>query len=234
MKNLSAQFNLLNNEDLTLVYAASRKILKKRKILDRVHQAISKNMPETLDRNLRPVLQTKKSKKVMPNYTSKTESILFNFLSEDWSDLLTGEYDEKKVYYVYYHSDPAFKETVFVHGDDKIVFSGKPFYVGKGVGNRYLSKTRSKSHLSCLNKIEEVYPKEEIYHIFKDGLTEKEALEMEAKLINFFGCKSELSDINTHFHGFRGGFLINADTAIRPQYVSDLVRVKGRISNRKY
>lgn len=234
VSKIADQISYLSDQDLSLLYIAARKLLKNRGILDRVVKVIAKEFPyhsiingkrESLPKHIDGCFSRKGIRK------NKDESILFDFLDDDWSSLFDSNYDEDRKYYVYYHTNPNFKDTVFISGESKIVFKGKPFYVGKGTGNRFNSKIRSRSHISVLNKIESVYSKIDIYHIFKENLTEKEAFELESKLITFFGCESEIGKNKMHFHGYNGGFLINADPAKRPEYVSKMINVRG-LSNK--
>lgn len=231
MGKMSEQISYLSDEDLSLLYLSARKILKKRGILDRVNKVISKELPlSTIVKEMRPHLAPagEKNDFVRGDFVkTKNQSILFDFLNDDWSFLFNETYDEERKYYVYYHSNPNYRDTEFKNGDESITFKGRPFYVGKGTGLRFQSKHRSRSHIAILNKIESVYSKNEIYHIFKDGLSEREALELEAKLITFFGCESEVSKKKTHFHGYHGGLLINADPSRRPENISKLISIRG-------
>jgi len=154
------------------------------------------------------------------------QSILINFLQEDWSSLFdSGNMDSERKYYVYYHTDPSKPNMRFSRDGESVVFTGRPFYVGKGCGNRYKSKLRNRSHLSVITRLkeEERVSEDEIFHIFKDGLTELEAFELEAKLVTFFGCRSEVKRNKTHFHGMKGGLLINTDPCRRPDCVENMI-----------
>ena len=82
-----------------------------------------------------------------------------------------------------------------------------------------------RSHLSVIDFLESSgYLEDQIFHIFAGGLTEKEALIIESKLITFFGCSSEIDPTRTHFHGLRGGLLVNSDISVRPKCVDKMIR----------
>lgn len=220
------QISLLDDKSVISLYAATAKVLFDRDMLALTKETLQKIIKEKRTVNhLSPSQFTGRGKvKRVSN-----QSVLLDFIKEDWGYLFTGEYDETPRYYVYYHSSKNRGDMKFSSGDESIVFNGRPFYIGKGTGNRFKSKKRSKSHLSIINTIKSEGTKEkDIFNIFEDHLTEKQALALEAKLITFFGTSAELDTKRAHFHGMKGGLLINADPTIRPDCVSALMRIKGR------
>ena len=76
-----------------------------------------------------------------------------NILDENWDSLFHGEYDPGNIYYVYYHTLPFRASTNFNLGRYIIRFAGRPFYIGKGKDNRYLSLDRNIGHLNRLKKL---------------------------------------------------------------------------------
>lgn len=136
-------------------------------------------------------------------------SYLDELLEQDWSHLFTG--DETPKYYVYAHCSPSGKPVRFIH--EKVVFrtSGLPFYIGKGTGDRAYDLSRNQGHGEILRGLKNSGVKSgEIVSILKDKLTEAEALELESKLIYFFGTKYEKN---------RRGLLVNLDIPARPELV---------------
>ena len=215
------QIALLSDEDVIRLHLSVRSVLRDRGILSKINGFLKKERnnidAETFNT---PPLFERGSIKRLPH-----ESILLTFMDEDWSYLFSGNYDESKDYYVYYHSDPSKANMRFRLGDKSILFNGKPFYIGKGKGLRYKSRSRSRSHLSVIDFLESSgYLEDQIFHIFAGGLTEKEALIIESKLITFFGCSSEIDPTRTHFHGLRGGLLVNSDISVRPKCVDKMIR----------
>lgn len=129
-------------------------------------------------------------------------------IDSDWSALFSGDLCRK--YYVYLHVKPSrvpidFNEAE--HGIDLKV-SGVPFYVGKGSGGRAFDLKRNEGHGRVLRSLKENgVDAEKIVCIVKDGMTEPEALELESKLIYFFG---------TQFEAGRKGILVNLEIPARP------------------
>ncbi len=102
---------------------------------------------------------------------------------------------EKIGYYVYLLSDPATNEV---------------FYVGKGTGNRifaHLNAALARSDASDkLDRIRSILAAgQEVHHrIIRHGLTEKEAFEVEAALIDFIGLESLTNLVQGHNSDDRG------------------------------
>jgi hypothetical protein len=102
---------------------------------------------------------------------------------------------EKSGYYVYLLSDPKTNEI---------------FYVGKGTGNRVFAHINSaiSSPLESdkLDKIRLIQSRGlQVEHtIIRHGLTEKEALEVEASLIDFIGLEGLTNIVGGHHSGYRG------------------------------
>ena len=119
--------------------------------------------------------------------------------AQDWSDVYPECGGDRK-FYVYAHIDPMSKTKLSI-GD--FHFSGVPFYIGKGTGSRAWDLKRNEGHGAELRRLKKcgVQP-ESIVYIVKDGLTEREAFCLEAKLIYFFG---------TRFSNEKNGVLVNLE-----------------------
>jgi hypothetical protein len=216
----------LPDEDLLTLYGECAKELKNRGLLAATQKQLKRIISslKTQEYNTTEVFSRGKIKRTL------SHSILIDFLDEDWSYLFSGSsYDKEKKYYVYYHTDPTLPNMRMRKGDKSVEFYGRPFYVGKGTGERYKSKKRGRGHLSIIKNLttDQGISSDRVFRIFKDGLDEIEALELEAKLITFFGCRSEVSRGKTHFHGIKGGLLVNSDPAARPECVDKMIRIKG-------
>lgn len=123
---------------------------------------------------------------------------LERLLSEDWSEIYPDNGSEKQ-YYVYAHVEPT-KRGYKAGGID---FGGLPFYIGKGIGKRAFDLKRNEGHGAELRRLLNVGKKaSDIVSIVKEGLSESEALCLEAKLIYFFG---------TRFDNDKNGVLVNLD-----------------------
>lgn len=212
---------LLDDKDIVRLYLSVRAVLKDRGILSQINEFLKKDRKHNkVETFATPIIFDRGAVKRLAN-----ESILLNFIDEDWSYLFSGDYDNSEEYYVYYHSDPSKENMRFKQGEKTITFNGRPFYVGKGKNGRYKSKSRSRSHLSIIDSLKsDGYLDEQIFHIFRNGLTEKEALMLESKLITFFGCSSEIDPKRSHFHGLKGGLLVNSDISARPKCVDAMIR----------
>lgn len=146
------------------------------------------------------------------NYT------ISNVIDEDWSHLFKGDYDKRRDYYVYFHGNPCKHNISFSTGKHKIMFCGEPFYIGKGKGDRLYSITRSDGHLHYLKKLfERGFIMQDISFILESGLTEKEALILESKLITCLGTKWSVPDDEVWHHRRKGGLLINQDIPPHPE-----------------
>lgn len=127
----------------------------------------------------------------------------------DWSHLFSGSSERK--FYVYAHIKPCGLSINFnkdQHGID-LRCGGVPFYIGKGCGDRAFDLKRNEGHGKVLAQLKRngVKP-EQIVRIVEECLTEAEALELESKLIYFFGTK---------FESGRYGCLVNLEIPNRPE-----------------
>jgi len=127
-------------------------------------------------------------------------------LDQDWSHLFSGDTEPK--YYVYVHYEPSGKSIRYVSEKAVIRTDGYPFYVGKGTGDRAFDLKRNQGHGAILRGLIDKHSPNDIVSIVKDGLTESQALELESKLIYFFGTKYEKG---------RRGILVNLDIPVRPK-----------------
>lgn len=98
----------------------------------------------------------------------------------------TAEVDEMLKYYVYVYSDPR---------------DGKPFYIGKGQGDRYLAHLNEQSEKSKVRKIAEIRQagKEPKIDILRYGLSDSEAHLVEAAAIDLVG-RPPLTNIMSGHH----------------------------------
>lgn len=144
---------------------------------------------------------------------SKNDSIKIKFdacyeiINTDITDLYEDiNFNEARNYYVYVHCDPT--ASIALKKDGVSTFGATmgmthlPFYVGKGTGNRAFELDRNETHRKVRQKLK-LFDKDIKVTILKEGLTEKEALMLESKLIDIFGLISI------------GGRLVNLDEGIK-------------------
>jgi hypothetical protein len=121
---------------------------------------------------------------------------------------------EKLGYYVYFLIDPRNNEI---------------FYVGKGVGNRVFqhinSAIKSPQESDKLNRIRSIQTKGmQVRHIIhRHGLTENEALEVEASLIDYIGIRGLTNVVNGQDSNFRGSM---SAVEIIAQYKAPKIKIK--------
>jgi hypothetical protein len=138
---------------------------------------------------------------------------LRSLLSQDWSDLFPSVASDE-IFYVYAHVDPS--QPCFVALDDcGGNYGGTPFYIGKGCGDRAYDLKRNQAHGKYLKRIlEKGFSAQDIVKIIAADLTESRALELESKLIYFFGTVYEKPE----------GALVNLDIPKRPNFKTGMNR----------
>lgn len=123
-------------------------------------------------------------------------------------------------YYVYAHVDArkdVFKSLPECGGN----WRGMPFYIGKGIGRRAYDLKRNQGHGKRIAELLELgMGPNDIVHIAFSGLSERKALEIEAKCIYFFGSIYE--------PGKRGkrGRLLNLDIPKLPEFSGVMVNYR--------
>lgn len=169
-------------------------------VLKKIQKIVNKRFEIITDRKVFCTLR----KGSMLNKTEAQDYNL-NFISimnDDWDDLYKDSSDIGSDYYVYLHIDPSVNGLLALSDDEGLLAKLPiPFYVGKGKGNRIYNMRRSKIHTAKLRDLTKYYAIEQVAIKFKDGLSEKQALILEAKLILFFGCM----DTSTTLKSFSGG-----------------------------
>lgn len=148
-----------------------------------------------------------------PDYNTKAEmnrrkfNACLEIIDTDITDLyadLTLSSDLN--YYVYVHCDPNAKIALKKDGISTfgatLGMTHLPFYIGKGIGNRAFELDRNESHRKIRQKIK-TFNKDILVTVLKDGLSERDALVLESKLIDIFGLTSV------------GGRLVNLDEGVK-------------------
>lgn len=143
---------------------------------------------------------------------------------QDWSSLFLSYENESKDFYVYAHVDP--QARVIVVNKPLGNLGGTPFYIGKGKGNRAWDLKRNQGHGKAIKKVLDAgFPKESIVKIIKDGISEREAMELESKLIYFF---------STLYENPKGGCLYNLDLSKRPDFIGEMQKYSKSIGSQSY
>ena len=140
---------------------------------------------------------------------SSRSKYLEPLLLQDWSHLFHGG-DTEERYCVYAHIDPRkerFATSPFAGGD----YKGIPIYIGKGTIDRAFDLRRNQGHGKVLREIISAgYCEQDIVKVIMQDMTEARALEMESKLIYFFGTIYEKNR--------KRGTLTNLDIPKRPEF----------------
>ena len=134
------------------------------------------------------------------------QAILHADISQVYSGLIL---DQAPVYYVYAHLDTAHRVAVGRAGITSfaatIGLSFWPFYIGKGVGDRWCDLNRNETHRKVRERMSRAARVPATVKI-ADGLTESAALQLESKLIDIFGSIAS------------GGNLCNLDEGLYPEH----------------
>ena len=135
-------------------------------------------------------------------------------LDQNWSELYPRETDIGE-FYVYAHVDP--RHRIFVASSKEGGnYGGQPFYIGKGIGNRAFDLKRNQGHGKTIKEIlNDGYLPSNIVKILFSDLSEQKALEIEAKLIYYFGTKYSKQRI---------GWLVNLTEPITPEFIDTMKR----------
>lgn len=140
---------------------------------------------------------------------SSRSKYLEPLLLQDWSHLFQGG-DTERRYCVYAHIDPRkerFATSLFAGGD----YRGIPIYIGKGTIDRAFDLRRNQGHGKVLREIIAAgFCEQDIVKVIMQDMTEAKALEMESKLIYFFGTVYEKAR--------KRGTLTNLDIPKRPEF----------------
>jgi hypothetical protein len=171
-----------------------------------------------------------------PNRISKKEkeAYIFDTCMKIWNIDTLEHYahlklDTNKKYYIYCHMNKSWKIRPNFQGVISFIATlnipYKPFYIGKGTGNRYLNFNRNGYH----KKIKDLNGEngdECAAFIIRNNLSEYEALSYEDKLIDILGLK------------VYGGLLSNLDEGYEPKerrkfYNEHLEKIKELTKNHK-
>lgn len=115
-------------------------------------------------------------------------------MAQDWLQYFPVG-DEERRYYVYMHLEPSDDVWMVKSASIKFEAAGVPFYIGKGTGQRAFQLTRNDGHGAILRRLKRAgVDPSKIVKIVADGLTERESLALEAKLVHFFGSRYDTDD----------------------------------------
>lgn len=136
---------------------------------------------------------------------------VFEYCQQIWNTDISPVYadmkfDDERKFYIYAHLDTSKKIATEKHPITTFAaslgMSHFPFYVGKGTGNRFGSTDRNETHRKVCQKLRMMGRAPETFKI-KDSLTESEALQCEAKLIDIFGLLPHRGLLTNLDEGYR-------------------------------
>jgi hypothetical protein len=163
--------------------------------------------------------QLKRASDNKPTRNERLAAVLdacYSIWDADISSLYSDSgFDKEKKYYVYAHLDSSRQNTAgrcaITSFASAIGMTHIPFYVGKGTGNRCFDTNRSETHRKVAQKVSRM-GKSIIVVKLKYDLTESEAFQYEAKLIDIFGLLPQC------------GYLSNLDEGLHPDKRRDFYR----------
>jgi hypothetical protein len=154
------------------------------------------------------------AKKADPHFISKNERCrrIFHYCRDIYETDISSLYedvilDEERKYYVYVHQNPMYKLNANMKSG-LMLFTATlgleymPFYVGKGVGDRWKVMNRNDTY-SKVKKLINENNKQVLPKIIADRLTEKEALCIESKLIDIYGIISYKGTLTNLDEGYK-------------------------------
>lgn len=205
------------------IIKSARRELNRRKRLQKSIRRKNNHPPplSSLPKNIEAFSLNSSELRAIPAISKKIGArtqYLMPLLCQDWSFLYprSSEFGD---FYVYAHVQPygpKFSVLREFGGD----FGGMPFYIGKGKGRRAYNLKRNEGHGVRLRKLlNDGFSPDDIVHIAFDGLSEGRALEIEAKLIYFFGTVFQKDRKNT--------FLVNLDVPKTPDFLVPMMGMKS-------
>ena len=213
IKNLPTTTLVEITRAIQLEIKSRNKVQKNEKRRSFISQLDSRDYSTTLEAN-KDVDEYNASKSLsipkIDRPESHNEPFLCSLILQDWTSIYKDDSSDAECdFYVYAHVDPG--DRVFVTGKNAGGnYKGRPFYIGKGKGNRAYDLKRNQGHGK---KLKDVLGKgwgaDDIVYIAFDNLSENKAYEIESKLIYFFGTIYE--------NHRKCGLLYNLDIPKKPK-----------------
>lgn len=148
----------------------------------------------------------------------KRKKYLKQLLSQDWSLIYPPDESDNREYYTYAHVNPGGKIFLASKKHCGGNYHGEPFYIGKGINNRAYDLKRNQGHGKMIKSVlSDGWRPTDIVQIIFSNLSNSKALEIESKLIYFFG---------SIYQKDRKGILYNLDIPIIPHYTKCMEKIK--------
>lgn len=162
-------------------------------------------------------------------FSTERQRALIHIMNQDWSSVYPCS-EVNGSFYVYAHIDTGVTKPFCTLEDFGGNYKGIPFYIGKGTGDRAYDLNRNQGHGKKLRQVIEKNGKDNLVKIIFNNLSEQKALELESKLIFFFGTIYEQKRKRTVLYNLNIPTQPNFKVDMTLQYNKSIIsEIKGHL-----